>query len=95
MSGKESGTLPRFATDLGTAVTLRISNKKSHHISPGQVKNLPLHLRAYASKYLAVPGTYVVVERKKIPILEKKDHIITGTEVNIDNIIDHLVSTLV
>ncbi|XP_063684693.1 uncharacterized protein LOC134818914 [Bolinopsis microptera] len=39
----------------------------------GQVKNLPLHKRAYASKYLTVPGTYVVVERKKIPLIGGKE----------------------
>ena len=48
---------------------------------PGQVKNLPLDMRGYASKYLTVPGTYVVVERKKVPIVQKKELITSGCEV--------------
>ena len=49
----------------------------------GQVKNLPLDMRGYASKYLQVPGTYVVVERKKIPLVQKREMLATGCEVEI------------
>ena len=40
----------------------------------GIVKDLPLHLQSCASKFLTVPGTYVIVEKKKVSPNDNAEH---------------------